>query len=284
MRLKNLMWNSWDHVSHWAGRAYVSGPQLEDALAVSRHGIYQRASITLGYWDGPQDSPAQVASSYLKALDRLREARSEFPDAYVSLKAPPLNYDPAWTKIIMDHSRDSGVRVHFDSHGPESADQTFNLIELGRSREADVGCTLPGRWHRSLRDADWAVDRHLRVRVVKGQWPHPLHPSFDARLGFLQVIDRLLGRARHVAVATHDGLLLQNALSRLLDAKTPCDVELLYGLPMEPAYGIARRAGIPIRFYIPFGYGRVPYNLSQVPGQPKMMIWMLRDLIGSGGR
>ena len=53
---------------------------------------------------------------------------------------------------------------------PETVDDTFNLIGKARDIYAKLGCTLPGRWRRSLSDADRAIEMGLRVRVVKGQW------------------------------------------------------------------------------------------------------------------
>ena len=120
----------------------------------------------------------------------------------------------------------------------------------------------PGWWRRSTADADWAIDRKFRVRVVKGQWVDPVEHDLDPRRVFLAVIDRLAGRARHVSVATHDAALVREALHRLQTAHITCDVELLYGLPMKDALAEARVAMVPVRFYVPYGYARAPYRLS----------------------
>ena len=118
----------------------------------------------------------------------------------------------------------------------------------------------------------------MRVRVVKGQWADVVKPEVELREGFLAVVDRLAGRARHVAVATHDAWLAKEALGRLLKAKTPCELELLYGLPMGPALAAAREAGVPVRIYLPYGHGWLPYSISQVYKNPKILWWVLRDL------
>lgn len=82
-----------------------------------------------------------------------------------------------------------------------------------------IGVALPARWGRSLEDADAAVAGGLAVRVVKGEWPDP-DRDLDPRRAYLELIDRLAGRARHVGVATHDRELAREAFARLV-AKAP---------------------------------------------------------------
>jgi proline dehydrogenase len=120
----------------------------------------------------------------------------------------------------------------------------------------------------------------LHVRVVKGQWADPVKPEVDLREGFLSVIDRLAGRARSVSVATHDAALAKEAVKRLLNKKTSCELELLYGLPLEPVSGIALAAGVKIRLYLPYGHGWLPYAISKVYENPRILWWVLRDTWG----
>jgi proline dehydrogenase len=273
-QIKKLQWACWEWLAKIIGRSYIVGSRLEDAL----QGCYRLAptrTATICYWNSGEESPQQVASAYLNAIDALA---TENLDGYVSIKAPALWFDRPLFAQVLERGRSQGVRLHFDSLGPEAADATFAMIAEALPHHPDLGCTLPGRWRRSLDDADWAAQRSLRVRVVKGQWPDTVKPEMDFRQGFLAVIDRLAGRARHVAVATHDATLAEEALKRLLKTKTSCELELLYGLPMGPASRVAQAAGVNIRVYLPYGHGWLPYSISQVYQNPKILWWTFRDL------
>jgi proline dehydrogenase len=273
-RLKKIKWASWEWLAKIIARSYIVGPALEDALRVCSR-LAPTRTATICYWNTEEESPQQVASAYIRAIDALS---TESLDAYVSIKAPALGFDlPLFTQAL-ERGRSKGVRLHLDSLGPEAADKTFAMIADALPQYPDIGCTLPGRWRRSLGDADWVAQRPLRVRVVKGQWPDPVTPEIDFRQGYLAVIDRLAGRARHVAVATHDAPLAEEALKRLLRTKTSCELELLYGLPVGPASRVALAAGVSVRLYLPYGHGWLPYSISQVYQNPRILWWVFRDL------
>ena len=120
----------------------------------------------------------------------------------------------------------------------------------------------------------------LRVRVVKGQWADSTSDDADPVKGFLNIIDRLgAERAPHVAVATHDANLAREALSRLRTTGTPCELELLYGLPIQPLLKVARALKVPTRLYVPYGQTGLPYRLRHAVTSPHILGWFLRDLL-----
>lgn len=263
----------WRRLLRKAAQAYVVGPELEDAVEAASAVGRQGATSTICFWDGQDDTPAQVAAMYLAALRGM--ARSGL-EAYLSIKAPSLGFDAALVARIVGQAGRDGRAVHFDSLGPETADPTFRLIEELHSPQARLGCTLPGRWRRSPRDAEWAASLGLRVRVVKGQWPDT-GADLDPRQGFLAVIDALAGRAREVAVATHDPVLAAGAIRKLRAAGTRCELELLFGLPRRAVLKVGRDLGVPVRYYLPYGHAWLPYALRQARRNPRILWWVLRD-------
>ena len=262
-----------------AASAYTAGPGINDARDVcerlARHGI----ASTVCYWDVYSDQPRLISQSYVDLLGVISRLNS---DCYLSVKAPALKFDLDLLKRVLDEADRINAIVHFDAMSPETVDRTFSLIEQARPRYLKLGCTLPGRWRRSQTDADRAIDLGLRVRVVKGEWPGIGDDEMDPRLGFLDVIDRLAnGRATHVAVATHNPILARAALNRLKTSGTPCDLELLYGLPQRPLVDIAKQVGVRVRMYVPYGKAGRPYRLKESVRHPRYIGWFLHDLFRS---
>jgi proline dehydrogenase len=265
----------WVPLLRRAARSYVAGSELSDAVHVAHTFAVQGVpASTLCFWDAQGDLPRHVADMYLATV---RAIQSERLDSYLSVKAPSLGFDGALVAEIAVAAREAGgIRLHFDSLGAETVERTFALIENARVHQTPLGCTIPGCWRRSPPDARRAAELGLCVRVVKGQWPDP-EGSVDARSGFLDVVAALSPGAARVAVATHEPELAAAAIRRLRSAGTPCELELLYGLPSRAVLKVARNLDVPVRYYIPYGHAWLPYALRQARRNPRILWWLLRD-------
>ena len=259
-----------------AKRAYAAGPALDDALELVQRFRRRGSQCIIGYWPGDEDTPRVLADTYIRIISGLAAARL---DSWISIKASLLEYDRQLTLEVVQKAHGSGIGVHFDSRAWETADPTFELVRESASHHAQIGCTLPGRWRRSLRDADRIAELGVGVRIVKGEWNDPSEPNTDARKGFLAIVDRLAGRTAPVAVATHETSLARTALQRLLQRGTPCEMQLLFGLPMRGLLDVGRKLNVPTRIYVPYGHSRVPYPFSSFQRNPRVLGWITRDVV-----
>ena len=254
--------------------AYRAGADLDEALAVvSRLAGYGLAA-TIGYTADPDESPRAIADAHLAAFERLER---EAVDCHVSVKLSALEFDEQLLAELDAAAARSARTLHIDALGPETMDLMLRLMD--GPREAERGIALPGRWRRSVGDAATAQRLELRVRVVKGQWADAGDDGVDPASGFLQVVDALRSHRPGVAVATHDAGLLAESLRRLIASGTPCSAELFLGLPFRAPALAARRLGVPIRVYVPYGHGGAPYEVAHVAKHPAAAWWLLQDLV-----
>lgn len=265
----------WEPLARRASRAYVAGPDLASAREMGRELARARIARVVGFWNEEEMRPEAVFDEQLRALQALAE---DGGDRYLALKAPALGFSDERTNAMARRAAEVGLRIHFDAQRADSVAKTWPLIQAAREISPLVGCTLPGRFASSTKDAELAARLGLSVRVVKGQTADPAAPRIDPRRGFLDVIDVLAGRARLVGVASHDVPLAREALHRLRRVGTPCELELLLGLPLAPSLVMARALGVSVRLYIPYGSRRLPYHLSEARENPKVLGWLMRDL------
>jgi proline dehydrogenase len=259
-----------------ASRSYLSGAEWSDALTAVQ-GLHALGyGATVGYWNKSSEDPRDVTSAYLSALEGLAQREG---CRYLSIKGPAFGHEPTLYETILERSIDVKVGLHFDSLGQESTDSTFDLIERSIKVGQRVGCTLPGRWKRSLDDAGRAIDLGIPVRVVKGQWEDVESPISDVRAGFMAVIERLAGKAARVRVATHDAALATEAISRLKASKTACELELLHGLPARNVLLATSRFNVPVSVYVPFGPVWLPYALSSAVRKPRVLWQLFKDVM-----
>ena len=226
-------------------------------------------AATAGYFARADASADEVAAAYRELAAALAMRRC---DALLAVKAPGLDFAIEPLREIAA----TGAALAFDALAEPHAQRTLDLAE-----EVGAGLALPARCRRSAGDAARLHDGPCRIRVVKGEWGDPAGDVPDAAAAYLGLIGSLAGRRSTVAVATHDPALAEAALRLLQDAGTPCELEQLRGLPRRSTVAVARRLGVPVRLYYPFGPGWWPYAADKALARPYLPVWALRDLLGA---
>lgn len=232
---------------------------------------------TLGYFQAADAGPAEIVAAN-QAAAALFRARPD--DVQLALKAPPLGFDPAAIRRVAEAADAAGLALIFDAHGLAHAAPTLAAARALLPDFPRTGIVIPARWRRSLTDAAAFRDTTARIRLVKGEWADPDWGEADVAENYVALARHLAGRAAPVAVATHDPELAERALTVLLAAGTPCELEQLRGLPGRRTAAVAKRLGVPVRVYVPFGPGWWPYAVDKALARPYLLSWTLRDLFG----
>jgi len=255
------------------GRAYVAGETAADARRVADRWRALSLPAVFGYWGRNSDTPEGVLEQYLECV-----ALAAAGD-YVSIKAPAIDYSTELYARLATAAAARGTHLHVDAEAPETVDRAMSFAErvLPASPVA-LGWTLPGRWARSLKDAEWAGERGLRVRIVKGHYPDPAQDQ-DMRLGYRRVSEVLAKYRGTVAVAGHDLALSERVGGLLTEAGARVEMELLHGLPWREQLQLAARRGWPLRMYVGYGRELLPYALRQVRRKPQVLWWIARDIL-----
>jgi proline dehydrogenase len=231
-------------------------------------------NVTLGYFGSEGASPEEILAANLALAGLLADCRI---DVYLSVKAPELKFDFARLRTIADAAASAGLPLLFDAHAVGDADRTLELASALLEDYPETGIVLPARWRRSTADALRFRDTSARLRIVKGEWADPEWGGEDIAENYMRLIARLAGRSAPVAVATHDPALAERALSLLSKAGTPCELEQLRGLPRRRTTMAAKRLGVPVRLYVPFGPGWWPYAVDKALDRPYLLSWMVKD-------
>lgn len=263
-----------------AGRPYVAGEQREAALDLCRRRLESGDRVVICHWSEPDDDPARVLESYLDDLQAAAELAGN-GYAYMTCKIDALGDRMADVTAVAACARQVGVRAHWDSLGADTQSIALTCAKLHQSLRAPTGATLPGRWARSLEDAEDLRGLSFPVRLVKGQWAST--DSLDPARGMVECARRLAGRSDLVAVATHDAELAREVLAILIESGTPCELEQMLGLPDREPREVAGDLGVPVRVLVPYGAPRPPYALGSA-WRPTLTRRLLRDVTASGPR
>jgi proline dehydrogenase len=250
------------------------GPDANAAAKIAKRLRQSDSYVTFGYFPTSKDNADSICQANLAMISHLSDLSVQ---SYLSIKAPMMRFD--WRRLhsIAAAANAQHRTVLLDSHSPEDASKTLELVAALQADFPQTGCVLPARWQRSLADADRFASSAGRIRIVKGEWTDVSIREVEIDKCYLALVERLAGRNAPVAIATHDPELAHAALSKLVASGTPCELEQLRGLPCRRLLSIAQQMHVPVRIYLPFGDGWWPYAVDKALARPYLPFWYLKD-------
>lgn len=253
---------------------YVAGPALTDALEQERRFAAAGYTTTIGRWGTVADKVDKVLQDAFDAVAEMRQG------SQLSIKLSSMGGGRPELDELVERCSKRDIELHLDALGHETAEGALKTaIQLAAKAPGEVGCTLPARWARSAADAATVNGQPLRVRLVKGEWPDPGGFDCDIAAAYLELVEALAGRPHKVEIATQDTRLAAASMERLVTAGTPTELQVLYAMPCRAAVREARRLSVPVRVYIPYGVGRLPYSLKDVERRPRTLARFAFDLL-----
>ena len=95
-------------------------------------------AATAGYFQGDRDTPDTIVRAY-------RDLLATGACFGLSVKAPPLGFDPDRLRAIAEAAASAGTALTFDAHGPGDADATIAATEALLPDFPETGCAAPRR-------------------------------------------------------------------------------------------------------------------------------------------
>ena len=270
-------------VRHFSSR-YIAGERMEDAFRVVRSILDEGGMSTLdilGEFIHSREEAASNTRAYETLIRRISEEKLPRTNVSVKLTALGLLLDRG---LCLDNMRrlvataraeDDFIRI--DMEDSVCTTPTLEIYEALRAESPGrVGVVLQSRLRRTLRDAERLGGTNTNVRLCKGIYLEPrtiayTHPELIRR-NFVLVLDHLLEKGAYVGIATHDEILVWEAL-RLVrkHALTPelYEFQMLLGVD-EPLRRILLAEGHRLRVYVPFGEHWYPYSVRRLRENPQI--------------
>jgi proline dehydrogenase len=262
---------------------YIAGATLADAVRVVRRLNAQgkRATVdVLGEEITHERETRAIAQAY---LDVLAAIERDDLDANVSVKLTGLglNLDYALTKENLLAVLAQGRFVRIDMEDSSTTDDTLRLYrELREDGHDNVGIVLQAYLRRTLDDVAALADLRPNVRLCKGIYVEPASLAFidyeAVRANYVKALHALAATASHVAIATHDEWLIEQALR---DLPPSYEFQMLLGVREERATQLVGD-GHPLRVYVPFGEQWYEYSLRRLQENPAMAGTIARSTVG----
>jgi proline dehydrogenase len=258
---------------------YIAGSTLTDAVRVvqrlNRDGKLATIDV-LGEEITHENEARAIARDYLDVFAAIECDRLD-SNVSVKLTALGLDLDYELCKENLLSVIAQGKFVRIDMEDSSTTDETLRLYrELREDGHDNVGVVLQAYLRRTLDDIAGLADLRPNVRICKGIYVEPASLAFTdyeaVRANYVKALRALAATASHVAIATHDEWLIEQALR---DLPPSYEFQMLLGVREERVAD-----GHTVRVYVPFGEHWYRYSLRRLQENPAMAGTIARSTVG----
>jgi proline dehydrogenase len=263
-------------------RFYIAGPRIEDAFRQVRHLREQGACATLDILGEHIHSAEEADVAQSGYLDLLEAIQREQIRSGVSVKLTQLGLklglDACWSRIdaLVTRAEQLGIFVRLDMEDSSCTDDTLELHRRLCEKHRNVGVVVQSMLRRSLADVERLAAARANVRLCKGIYVEPHHIAYQdreiVRRSFVELLEILMAAGSYVGIATHDELLVfeaMNLIGRHRLSKDQYEFQMLLGVA-EPLRRILINAGHRLRVYVPFGQQWYAYSVRRLKENPQL--------------
>jgi proline dehydrogenase len=269
---------------------YIAGESMDDALRVVRD---LNARSILGTVDvlGEDILEASEAVTNRKAYGDLLTAMHEHRlDGNISVKLTAMGLKISRELCLeqmtelLEHARSLENFVRIDMEDSSCTTPTLEVYRELRKEYDNVGVVIQAYMRRSHDDIKELASMKANVRLCKGIYLESRTIAYRDRdlvqRNFADLLSHLLGAGCYVGIATHDELLVWEALRLIRDLELPHDdyeFQMLLGVD-ETLRDILVRAGHRLRVYVPFGKRWYEYSMRRLKENPRIAGYIVKNL------
>jgi proline dehydrogenase len=269
---------------------YIAGETVDEALrlvgSLNERGIRATLDI-LGEHIHKLDQARQAVSSYTAVLDSINKRKL---DSTISIKLTQLGLKVdreacfELARQVVRHANEVNNFVRVDMEDSSCTTETLEIYRRLRGEYSNVGVVVQAYLRRTADDVDALQDLRPNYRLCKGVYMEPADISYhDMRVinrNYAYLLEKMLRNGSYVGIATHDELMVWEAMRIIRDLhlpKTAYEFQMLLGVN-EQLRDIIHAAGHHLRVYIPFGRDWYAYSVRRLKENPRLAGYVFKAM------
>jgi proline dehydrogenase len=269
---------------------YIAGETVDEALRVvtslNERGIRTTLDI-LGEHIHKLDQARRAVAGYTTLLDSINQRKL---DSTISIKLTQLGLKVdreacfELASQVVRHALEVKNFVRIDMEDSSCTTETLDVYRRLRMEYSNVGVVVQAYLRRTGDDVDALQDLRPNYRLCKGVYIEQPEVSYhDMRVinrNYAYLLEKLLRNGSYVGIATHDELMVWEALRIIRDLQLPnsaYEFQMLLGVN-EQLRDIIHAAGHNLRVYIPFGRDWYAYSVRRLKENPRLAGYVFKAM------
>jgi proline dehydrogenase len=268
-------------VIRMVAKRYIAGDTLDDAVRVTLDFARMGGMTTIDVL-GEFVETKELALAEKEESKRVLEAivQNNLP-TYLSVKPTSqglgIDEEFAYQNIyeILETANQKGIFVRLDMENSPYTDKILNLYRRFRADGFDnIGIVLQAYMRRSADDINSLRELKPNIRLCKGIYKEAPEIAYqgkeEIRDNYKKLLRQILDEGMYVGIATHDDILLNDALEQIAKrglGKEEYEFQMLLGV-REKRRDEILSLGHRMRIYVPYGsdwYGYATRRLKENP-------------------
>ena len=290
-RTKKLVMGTLELLSELGERVFagkwIAGPRIEDAIARGKRFNALGMSAIINYMGEDLRDEKEVADAVATNLRLITSIKKNRLKASVSLKITQLglriskelakrNYDR-----LVSFARKNKVFVWLDAESHDTIDDAIWAYE-GQVRRGGVGIAVQSYLKRSEGNVLRLLRHRAVIRLVKGAYKEDGSIAYrtgkERTQNYAVIMRQLFKRAQEFTIATHDQVLIDEAMRLNQVGKRKLTLAMLNGIRNRYAARLVAE-GYKVAIYVPFGTRWIEFSLRRM-NEASHIILVLRSLLG----
>lgn len=273
-------------------RRYIAGETINEAVSTIKSLNAAGALTTvdvLGEFIEQFSEAEATAAEYSRMLDAIA-AHGLRSNVSVKLTAFGLGIDRgrclSLVRTLAQRAASQGNFVRVDMENSPYTDATLDLVRTLRGEGLPVGVVIQAYLRRTDADVAALVREGVPVRLCKGIYRESAEIAYqdreEIRESYRRNLRALLGGTAKIGIATHDEVLVEDAMRLVAELKVPKDryeFQMLLGVREWLRDDILKK-GHAVRIYVPYGSAWYGYSVRRLRENPAIAGHVFKAMFG----
>ena len=287
------------HILHPVSRAFVAGETINEAIDVVKELNKDGCAATVDILGESVVAPEKIDDVVREYQTLIRRIHDEKLRASVSIKLSHVGLsisrqccDDSMCRIAETAER-FGVPIEIDMEGSEDTENTIEVFRMlsKKYRTVSFRLALQAYLHRTHeQDIAMFAQEGAAIRLVKGAYhesPLIAYQCIESIRGVCATLityfarEDVRARGNHLAIGTHDPILIEHAKQVLEQGALPKDTfefQMLYGMYVQEQHRLVKER-YSMRIYVPYGTRWFPYFMRRMAERPANVWFVIRGVL-----
>lgn len=271
-------------------KQWIAGNTIDDALSAAQLSYKNGMGVIINKL-GEYHTSKQVIG---KTIDEYKMIMSSFKKRKVrggiSVKPTQIGLSRSMKEclqnfeILIKSAISSYTFVWIDMESSDHTDETIEIYQNLFSRYERLGIALQANLMRTENDIVDLITLGAKIRLVKGAYRENSKIAYKSKdeidQNYLKLMSLLFRKANEFGIATHDSIMIENAIKLSKKHEKKFEFQMLRGIRNELKPKLVKM-GFSISEYVPYGTNWLPYSIRRLKERKRNILLLGSSFIES---